>query len=86
MKNEEEEKGYTKTSELLKVSNEKDKLIHESKRKILQFESKKLELLDDREKHAKLYELWLIEITGEPLYVDPPDDHENYNKEEFMKF
>ena len=87
MKNEEEEKekDFTKTSELLKASNEKDKLILELKRKIQQFESEKLELLDDREKLAKLYELGLIDSAGEPLYVDPPDDHDN-NKEEFMKF
>ena len=53
-KNEEEEKekDFTKKSELLKASNEKDKLIHELKKKIQQFESEKLELLDDREKLA----------------------------------
>ena len=55
-------------------------------RKIVIFESEKLELLDDRAKLARLYDMDLIDSSGDPILVEVPDDNEGANKEEFMKF
>ena len=74
------------TSRLEKINREKDSLISDLKRKILTFENEKLELLDDRAKLARLYEMGLIDSSGDPILVEPPEDDEAANKEEFMKF
>ena len=87
MQNNEEEKGSLEISTLRRSNNEKDNLISELKRKVVLFESEKLEFLDDRAKLAKLYDLGIIDSAGEPLYVDPPDDeYKGESKEELMKF
>ena len=84
MQNNEEEKGSFEISTLMRSNNEKDNLISELKRKLVLFESEKLEFLDDR---AKLYDLSIIDSAGEPLNVDPPDDeYKGESKEELTKF
>ena len=55
-------------------------------RKIIIFESEKFELLDDRAKLVRLYDMGLIDSAGNPILVEVPDDNEGANKEEFMKF
>ena len=69
-----------------KIIKDKDTLISDLKRKIVMFESEKLELLDDRAKLAKLYDMGLINSAGDPILVEVPEDDEGANKEEFMKF
>ena len=55
-------------------------------RKIIIFESKKLELLDDWAKLIRLYDMGPIDNAGDPILVEVSDDNEGANKEEFMKF
>ena len=55
-------------------------------RKIVIFESEKLELLDDGAKFARLYDMGLIDSAGDSILVEIPNDNEGANKEEFMKF
>ena len=70
----EEVKGFTHSADLKRLSKEKDDLIDELKQKILNFANERLELIDDRSKLARLYDMGLIDSAGEPILVEPPDD------------
>ena len=67
-------KGFTHSADLKRLSKEKDDLIDELKQKISNFEYERLELIDDRSKLARLYDMGLIDSAGEPILVEPPDD------------
>ena len=56
------------------------------KRKISYFENEMLEYLDDRSKLARLFDMELINNSGDPILVDSPNDQDGEKKEEFMKF
>ena len=70
----EEVKGFTHSADLKRLSKEKDDLIDELKQKISNFEYERLELIDDRSKLVRLYDMGLIDSAGEPILVEPPDD------------
>ena len=65
---------------------EKDDIIADLKMKISKFEEEKLMHLDNRGKITKIYDFGIIDSAGEPLIDDPPDEPNNENKEELMKF
>ena len=82
----EEEKSPTNFGDLKRLNNQKDNLIRDLQKKIEDFENEKLEYLDDRSKLAQLYDMGIIDSSGNFILSDPPDDRENQNKEELMKF
>ena len=82
----EEEKSLFEASMIKKANDNKDVLIAELKDKVKNFEYERIEFLDNRAKLSKLYDMGLIDSAGDPLLVEPPDDHDITNKEEFMKF
>ena len=43
-------------------------------------------MLDDRAKLAKLYDMGLIDSSGNPILVNPKDFNEAKSKEELIKF
>ena len=82
----EEEKCSFEVLTLKKANKEKDELINELKKKIVGFESEKLELYDNRQTLARLYDLGLIDDQGEPIFIEHPGDREAEGKEELVKF
>ena len=52
----------------------------------MKFEDERIKLLDERAKLAKLYDMGLIDSAGDPIFVESPDENNETNKEELMKF
>ena len=72
----EEEKSYFEVSKWKKSDNEKKKLIGNLKKKIIDFENEKLEYLNGRAKLVKLFDLGLIDSSGDPLPYHPYYDQD----------
>ena len=70
----EEEKESSEVSRLRRLDNEKEKLIASLKKKIVDFENEELVYMEDRAKLAKLYEIGLIDSSGDPILAHPDDD------------
>ena len=70
----EEEKSYSEVSRLRKYDKDKEELIGNLKKKIIDFENEKFEYLNDRAKLAKLFDLGLIDSSGDPILAHPDDD------------
>ena len=65
---------------------EKDQIIDCFKMKISDFEDYILLYLEDSSKLAKLFDMGQIDSTGEPIYVDPPNNSNETRREDLMKF
>ena len=85
-KREETKTQHIQIAKLERFSRDKDAIIDDLKRKIVRFESDHLKLLDDRSKLARLFEMGLIDSAGDPILVEPQEDNETTNKEEYMRF
>ena len=77
----EEEKSHSEVSKWKKSNSEKEKLIGNLKKKIIYFENEKLEYLNDRAKLAKLFDLGLIDSSGDPLPYHSDYDQDKWNNE-----
>ena len=58
---------------LKKENIEKDDIINNIKNHMRKFETERLDLLDERAKLAKLYDMGLIDNSGDPILVEPPE-------------
>ena len=65
----EDVKEYLEVLFLSKGNKEKDDQFKEIKDKVMNFEDEWLQLLDDRAKLAKLFDMVQIESAGDPIFV-----------------
>ena len=52
----------------------------------MNFEDERLQLLDDRAKLTKLFDMGLKDSTGDPIFVEPPNDNKEIKNKELMNF
>ena len=86
MQKEEEEKVLSSVMKLKKENIEKDSIINNLKNQVREFETERLDLLDKRVKHAKLYDMGLIDSARDPILVEPPEENDTRTKDDYMKF
>ena len=80
-----EEEKSSSILQLKKENWEKDSIIKNLKNQVREFEIERLDLLDERAKLAKLYDMGLIDSAGDPILVEPPE-YDSKAKDELMKF
>ena len=70
----EENKNDEKVELLSKQNKQKEQTIEKLKEMIQKFELERLELIEDQDKLARLYELGVIDSKGESVPFNPSDE------------